>query len=282
MAMPMVPGAITTMSIKLIHSFLLFSLLFWVNYSAFGVLALPEVPKTVGYPVLDPASGQVLAQVKAETTLWGPESGRTRLKKMVYLRLDGGGSPGVESPQVVETLAQDPKGQLVNYHYLDPKTGELLDVAVDHGKAKVVSKSSHKGSPVHLSLPWTAKSLVGAQIADYIQDHWEVLASGKPLSFELFVPFRRGFFGFQAESSPMDPKGRIRVKVLASSWMIRAFAPSIELDYQCQSTGPSGGCRGPSQGLTLVAYRGPAPLELLGSRHPTVRLDLSQGSSQNP
>ncbi len=284
----MVPGAIITMSTKLIQSSPLLSfllLLSLVSFTASGVVPLSALPKTVGYPVLDPASGQVLAQVKAETTLWGPESRRTRLKKMMYLRLDKGDPHGKdpqggEISQVVETLAQDPKGQLVNYHYLDPQTGEQLDVAVDHGKAKVVSQSSHKGSPVHLSLPWTSKSLVGAQIADYIQDHWAVLESGKPLSFELFVPFRRGFFTFQAESSPMDSKGRIRVKVLASSWMIRAFAPSIELEYQCAS--PGGSCRGASPDLTLVAYKGPSPLELQGSRHPTVRLDLSQGTPVNP
>jgi hypothetical protein len=295
MAMPMVLGAITTMSIKLIHPLLLPALLAFLAPQGLASSGQDEaakesllesqegaVPRSVGYPVLDPQSGQVLAQVESQTTLWEPASKFARQKKLFYRRVDGKSGQDQDSTRVVETLTQDSKGHLLSYLYLDPLTGERLEVAVEQGKAKILSQSGHKSRSVQMNLPWSSTSLVGAQIADYIRDHWSVLESGKPLPFELFVPFRRGFFGFQAETSRVDRQGRIRVKVVASSWMIRAFAPSIELEYQCQAPGPSGSCPSQSQEMTLVAYKGPSPLEIQGSRHPTVRLDLSHGTSLNP
>lgn len=237
--------------------------------------------ETLTYPLLDPGSGQVLAEVIATTSQRGLGADRSLEKSMVYRRVSTPSAGPAEN--VVETLVQDPAGLLLSYRYFDPKTGEKLQVVVDKGTAQITSSAAHDDISTTLSLPWTAESLVGAQITDYILKHWSTIESGRTLKFELFVPFRRGFFTFLAQKSRPNPKASVtkgvtHVQVVANSWMIRAFAPSISLDFQCFPSGGTEGCRGNQDRLKLVAYQGPSPLEIKGERHPTIKLDLVLGS----
>jgi hypothetical protein len=269
------------------------------------------VPKIYG--LLDGNSAVRLAEVHTFS-----ESGPAYSEKLViYRRLPHEGSDSKKvalkkaslEQEPHEVLRQDLSGRLQSYRSSDPTTGEFLEIRVDGGKAKVSYRSGGKESPNRYELAWGESALVGAEIADFVRRHWAQLIQGKTLKFELFVPFKKGFFTFQvdppgaqdfkkaakelrdgpSQKASIEPDSLVSIRVVASSWMMRPFAPAIAFTFSCPN--PPGCAKdvpnldpnsnlndktGAKPSPVLVSYFGPSPIELRGERYPLVKLDLSR------
>ncbi len=211
---------------------------------------------TIDYQIRQGASGPAIISVKETTETTGSEV----VKATSYQALQG-------SATQKEVMRLNARGDaLLSYHYDDHATGEMWDVAVGDGKAKVQLRSKTGAKVEEKVIAWPSGVIVGRQIPDFILQNWQSLAvKGESLHFDLYVPFRLEVISFQIKVSSTDSTLNERtVTAEPRNWLLRKLAPSINFTIR------DGVVNGSEP--TIARFRGPCPVDYDGVKNQLVNI----------
>lgn len=132
----------------------------------------------------------------------------------------------------VETTRTE-SGRLVSYHLKQPMQDEEAEMRATpeqvhfrYRRGDKWQEAKEKNSPETIAPP---------QIVDWAQRHWDKIAKGETVFVRLAVPDRLETFGFRYRKQASNETGRMLVEFTPSSFLIRQFAPSVELLFDEKS-----------------------------------------------
>ncbi len=121
-----------------------------------------------------------------------------------------------------------------SYRFKNPLTGEETDVVTQGDTMKIKYRPEFKQAYKEGTLPWPKDGYHGKVFNNLILRHWTSLLQGKPLSFDLVLPYRFESLGFEIVSrktTKVDGEDREVFALQPTSFIIRAIAPRMEFHY---------------------------------------------------
>ncbi len=211
---------------------------------------------TIEYQIRNIKTGSPIISVNESS---GSEGGEL-IKTTSYQALSG----GANQKEVIRF--DEPSNTLKTYHYDDFATGEMWDVKVGKGEARVELRTNTGASVSAKVIPWQDGVIVGRQIPDFLLKNWTSLTQGgETLSFELYVPFRQEIIGFQAKVTASDARtSEYVITAEPRNWLLRKLAPSIVFTIR--------GPQNPATEPTILKFRGPCPVDFDGVKNQLIEI----------
>lgn len=215
---------------------------------------------TVAFDVLDVKTGKLLLTGVEDIT-----EVNDRIERHArYLNRNG------ETVQT-ETFAYGSEDhRLRQYDYRDPQTGEAVDVTADgEDHVKVSFLASTGGDTKTGRIRVSADAIHGKAIPEVLLRHWDSLVAGNVVSMELIVPSRLETIRFRGRYDA-DASARAHHPIFvvdAENWFLRLVAPKFTFAFD------------DAEKRQVTEYVGPSPVEINGSRFPTVRLRFAASNA---
>lgn len=153
--------------------------------------------------------------------------------------------------------------RMASYRFDDRETGEMAAVDVYDGKAKTQYRALREDTVQESTMPWDETTLSGKAIPMVLLQSFARLQAGKSVEFDLYVPFKMTTFGFRAVRDSGPEAAPVKIRVEASNWLIRQFAPTIYFTFDTSASPPK-----------LVRYEGPAAVAIDGEKHRAVEIQF--------
>ncbi|WP_141734558.1 hypothetical protein [Oligoflexus tunisiensis] len=121
-----------------------------------------------------------------------------------------------------------------SYRFKNPVTGEETELVTQGDVMSIKYREDSTQKYKDGTLRWEPNAYHGKVFNNLILRHWASLRQGKPLKFDLVLPYRFESLGFQIvykEAAKVDGEDREIFALQPTSLIIRAIAPRMEFHY---------------------------------------------------
>jgi hypothetical protein len=156
------------------------------------------------------------------------------------------------------------------YRFKNPVTGEETDLVTQGDVMTIKYREDSTQKYKDGTLRWETNAYHGKVFNNLILRHWATLRQGKPLKFDLVLPYRFESLGFQIvykETTKIEGEEREIFALQPTSLIIRAIAPRMEFHY---TTGPKPRIR---------QFTGPCTIPIKGKKDRMVAIIFSYPST---